>query len=476
MNPIFLSVLILTALSSCTDDSAIKTNDGIVEPRLEEVTGVTTEKIKSISPEQELTIDELYSFAVERTERIALKEEAIQQADSQKAAAFASFFPSLSLVYNKFYRIPGPNSHFNPYYTEPNPLTGGSTTSSLPPTVGPGTRLLLTIPILNGVSQYTTYKAAGALTNVRLNEARYESGRLYLEIAQAYYNVLQLKEVILLEEKKTELVRKTIQERRRLFSLGRITRADLNGTEADFSRSEAILEDFRYQLKQAEMALESLVGAGESGLRLSIPKEVITIPHNLLPEERISKRYDVIAAKENLRMAELNLKKAWGGHLPSVTLNNYYTIPEHNTTPNKDITMQLSINVPLLSAGTITAGVKQAESAVRQAELQLSQAKRIATDEIRKSYESSLNSSRLLSLYSKARNSAESNLSGQRRGFSFKSVSRLELLISETSFLDSEIAYRRAYYQHSLNTIWYSVAIGELPKLKKSKEEDKTGG
>ncbi|EMJ97648.1 TolC family protein [Leptospira alstonii] len=476
LNPIFLSVLILTALSSCTDDSAIKTNDGIVEPRLEEVTGVTTEKIKSISPEQELTIDELYSFAVERTERIALKEEAIQQADSQKAAAFASFFPSLSLVYNKFYRIPGPNSHFNPYYTEPNPLTGGSTTSSLPPTVGPGTRLLLTIPILNGVSQYTTYKAAGALTNVRLNEARYESGRLYLEIAQAYYNVLQLKEVILLEEKKTELVHKTIQERRRLFSLGRITRADLNGTEADFSRSEAILEDFRYQLKQAEMALESLVGAGESGLRLSIPKEVIVIPHNLMPEERISKRYDVIAAKENLRMAELNLKKAWGGHLPSVTLNNYYTIPEHNTTPNKDITMQLSINVPLLSAGTITAGVKQAESAVRQAELQLSQAKRIATDEIRKSYESSLNSSRLLSLYSKARNSAESNLSGQRRGFSFKSVSRLELLISETSFLDSEIAYRRAYYQHSLNTIWYSVAIGELPKLKKSKEEDKTGG
>ncbi|TGM10164.1 TolC family protein [Leptospira barantonii] len=472
---IVLSAFSFLFLAGCTDDSVIRTNDGVVEPRLEEVTGVTTEKIKNISPEQELTVDELYSYAVERTERIALREEAIQQADSQKMAAFASFFPSLSLVYNKFYRIPGPNSHFNPYYTDPNPYTGGSS-SSLPPTVGPGTRLLLTIPILNGVSQYTTYKAAGALTNVRMNEARYESGRLYLEIAQAYYNVLQFKEIILLEEKKTDLVRKTIQERRRLFSLGRVTRADLSGAEADFSRSEAGLEDFKYQLKQAEMALESLVGAGEGGLKLAIPREAITLPHNLLPEERIAKRYDVIAAKENLKMAELNLKKAWGGHLPSVTLNNYYTIPEHNTTPNKDITMQLSINVPLLSAGTITAGVKQAESAVRQAELQLSQSKRVATDEIRKAYESSLNSARLLSLYAKARNSAESNLSSQRRGFSFKTTSRLELLVSETSFLDSEIAYRKAYYQHSLNTIWYSVAIGELPKLKKSKEEDKTGG
>lgn len=462
----FVSFFIFVFTIGCTDDSGIRTGDGIVEPRLEEVTGVTTAKIKSILPEQELTIDELYAFAVERTERIALREEAIQQADAQKAAAFASFFPSLSLVYNKFYRIPGPNSHFNPFYTEPNPLTGSSSTSSLPPTVGPGTRLLLSIPILNGINQYTTYKAAGALTNVRLNEARYESGRLYLEIAQAYYNVLQLKEIILLEEKKTDLVRKTIQERRRLFSLGKITRADLSGAEADFSRSEAYLEDFKYQLKQAEMALESLIGAGEGGLRLAIPKEVISIPQNLLPEERIAKRYDVIAAKENLKAAEFNLKKAWGGHLPSVTLNNYYTIPEHNTTPNKDITMQLSINVPLLSAGTITAGVKQAESALRQAELQLSQTKRIATDEIRKAYESSLNSARLLSLYSKARNSAESNLSSQRRGFSFKTVSRLELLVSETSFLDSEIAYRKAYYQHSLNTIWYSVAIGELPKLK----------
>ncbi|WP_082281447.1 TolC family protein [Leptospira kirschneri] len=470
----FVSFFIFVFTIGCTDDSGIRTGDGIVEPRLEEVTGVTTAKIKSILPEQELTIEELYAFAVERTERIALREEAIQQADAQKAAAFASFFPSLSLVYNKFYRIPGPNSHFNPFYTEPNPLTGSSSTSSLPPTVGPGTRLLLSIPILNGINQYTTYKAAGALTNVRLNEARYESGRLYLEIAQAYYNVLQLKEIILLEEKKTDLVRKTIQERRRLFSLGKITRADLSGAEADFSRSEAYLEDFKYQLKQAEMALESLIGAGEGGLRLAIPKEVISIPQNLLPEERIAKRYDVIAAKENLKAAEFNLKKAWGGHLPSVTLNNYYTIPEHNTTPNKDITMQLSINVPLLSAGTITAGVKQAESALRQAELQLSQTKRIATDEIRKAYESSLNSARLLSLYSKARNSAESNLSSQRRGFSFKTVSRLELLVSETSFLDSEIAYRKAYYQHSLNTIWYSVAIGELPKLKKLKEEDKT--
>ncbi|AXR67297.1 TolC family protein [Leptospira mayottensis] len=474
MNFFFLSFAILVFGFGCIDDSKIRTGDGVVESSLEEVTGVTTEKIRNISPDQELSIDELYSYAVERTERIALKEEAIQQADSQKAAAFASFFPSLSLVYNKFYRIPGPNSHFNPFYTEPNPLTGGSSTSSLPPTVGPGTRLLLSIPILNGVSQYTTYKAAGALANVRMNEAKYESGRLYLEIAQAYYNVLQLKEVILLEEKKINLVRKMILERRRLFSLGKITRADLSGAEADFSRSEANLEDFKYQLKQAEMALESLVGIGEGELRLSIPRGVISIPQNLLPEEKIAKRYDVIAAKENLKMAELNLKKAWGGHLPSVTLNNYYTIPEHNTAQNKDITMQLSINVPLLSAGTITAGVKQAESAVRQAELQLSQTKRIATDEIRKAYESSRNSARLLSLYSKALNSVESNLSSQRRGFSFKTVSRLELLISEISFLDSEIAYRRVFYQHSLNTIWYSVAIGELPKLKKLKEEDKT--
>lgn len=88
----FVSFFIFVFAIGCTDDSGIRTGDGIVEPRLEEVTGVTTAKIKSILPEQELTIDELYAFAVERTERIALREEAIQQADAQKAAAFASFF------------------------------------------------------------------------------------------------------------------------------------------------------------------------------------------------------------------------------------------------------------------------------------------------------------------------------------------------------------------------------------------------
>ncbi|MCE9501140.1 MAG: TolC family protein, partial [Leptospira sp.] len=193
-------------------------------------------------------------------------------------------------------------------------------------------------------------------------------------------------------------------------------------------------------------------------------------------EEPAINRYDVLAAAENMKVADANLKKAWAGHLPTVTLNNYWSFPQQGTNHTDNITIQLQANLPLISAGTVTASIRQAESVKRQAELLFSQTKRQASEDIRKAKDSRANSARLLILYEKSRNSAERNLEEQKSNYRYKSVSRLDLFLTEISLISSEIAYKRAFYQNFLNSTWYGVAIGDLPKFNSPIDSEKNGG
>lgn len=80
-----------------------------------------------------------------------------------------------------------------PYNITNSPVFGGSNTSTATsPLVRPGARLVLHIPIMTGLNEWTSYKNSKHEVKLRHLELRYDEGRMFLEIAQAYYNLLQL--------------------------------------------------------------------------------------------------------------------------------------------------------------------------------------------------------------------------------------------------------------------------------------------
>ncbi|TGK20721.1 TolC family protein [Leptospira fluminis] len=476
----YLLVLSIAFLAlSCSSTPEVKVNDGVVEETLKEVTGVTTQDVERVSSKEALTLDDLYVLAVERTERIALKNESTEQAGAQKDKAFAGFLPTLSYVFNKFYAVPGHrvdqsyqnlqtyNAINNGNYSS---LLPNGSSSALPPTVGAGSRLLLSIPLSAGIASYQDYRSAKNLIEQRRMEAKFEAGRMYLELAQGYFNFLQLEENTKYSQESYDLNREALDERRRLYSLGRIMRSELLNSETALSNAEAVLADAKFQLEQVRITLGTMVGS-TAGVKVAAFTTNFSPPDTGDPREFVAKRYDVRATDKSIQVADANKDKAWAGFIPSVALNNYFSFPVHGQTTPKDITAQLAITVPLTPLSQM-ADLKTAESMRKQAKLTASQTKRTASQEIRTAIESYQNSERILKIYEKAyqyaRETAQSQIAGYRTGRN----SRIEAITARLSTITAEMTYRRMIHQHALNRIALGVAIGEMPKIPDEKKKD----
>ncbi|PJZ64848.1 channel protein TolC [Leptospira wolffii] len=471
----------LSLLFSCASTPDVKVADGVVEESLKKITGVTTEDVEKATSKSSFTLDDLYILAVERTERIALKNESTEQALAQKDKAFAGFMPTLSYVFNKFYSVPGHTQqpsivdNYKTYQAiqrgDALSLLPSSSSSSLPPTVGAGSRLLLTIPISAGLSSYQDYRAAKNLAEQRRLEAKHEAGRMYLEIAQGYFNFLQLEESVKFSQETFDLYKDALQERRRMYSVGRIMRSDLLNAETSLSNAEAVLADAKFQLEQVRITIATMVGYDKPVYVAGFASSLPDIAQGIEPEEFLARRYDVLSANQSVKVAEAQKDKALVAFAPSIALNNYYSLPYPGQAHSKDITAQLQITMPITPFSQM-ADLKAADSARKQAKLTASQTRRTATQEIRNAFESFRNSERILGIYEKAFQSAKETSQSQAAGYRSGRNSRIEAITSKISMLNAEMIYRKMLHQHSLNRIALAVSVGELPRLPEEKKEN----
>ena len=114
--------------------------------------------------------------------------------------------------------------------------------------------------------------------------------------------------------------------------------------------------------------------------------------------------------------------------------------------------------------GTITAAVKQAESVKRQAELLLTQSVRFAREEVRKAYNSYVNSKQAEESYVSALNAMENNYEVVKRDYFRKSATSLDLLNAQIALKNAKEDLSRTLLQKQLNLVWLKVAIGKYPE------------
>jgi outer membrane protein len=154
--------LIAGCLYSCTSE-AIKVGDGEIEKPLQDVAGVRREDLASAQSKLDaqgpgspgLTLPDLYALAVDRTERLAIKQEKVIQAESDRNRAVGSWIPSLSFRETRLGTLPDHKDEDRERRQRNqlaaialnNPALATTTTSSsLPPNLSTGRRLVLHVP------------------------------------------------------------------------------------------------------------------------------------------------------------------------------------------------------------------------------------------------------------------------------------------------------------------------------------------
>ncbi len=452
--PALLALFLLSCFSGCASAPVVM-GDGKIEGSLEDITGVTTSDVEKASQQKEMGFWDVYTLAVERTERLGTKAEDIEQAQGQEQQAIASVLPQISLKAEKDWQS---GSYI---YGAPNTFASP-----------PGSSLYLsgTENIFTGLDQVAALQGAGALKNQNQHLLRQEGRDLLLSLARSFYSVLQLENSLQSKQETEKLNEQILKQEQDWRAVGRSRNSDVLTTEAQLAQLKGDMEALHSQISIARDNFVILSGLDTNQVLKS--EEPLPTPPPYSFAEAVAKvdsRSDVLAAKAGVELAEASLLQAHGQHLPTLSVGGKYYLEQEGGGGTPDWNVSLLASLPLFEGGGILAAERVAASKKRQAEFQYSLARRQALQDIRGAYSALATSLREVDAYGKALDAAQKEYDAVAKDRKLALNTNLDVLQSLTQLQTAQNNYNVAHYQTLINSIWLGVATGELPKTQRTK-------
>lgn len=403
--------------------------------------GIEEEDLHNSSSLEKVSLYDVYILALSKNENIAIERENSIQADSKRDQAFGAFLPRISLRGSKMFPDNGAGSQ----------MTGIS--------------LYARQNIFTGLTEYARFKSAGYEQKMRKSILLYISGRLLLDTAGDFYSALQLEHSIKNREEMLRLYKGISVELKRRAKLGRTKNSEVLLTESQIQKIDAEILSLKNDLNRVRLSLSNLSGIkAETNLEDSL---LLSDPDKGLEEmlNSLSLRPEVTAAGFEVEMARQNLLEAKGGHLPAAYLEGSYNLYNKNKNA-RDYSASLGVELPIFNGGITRARVKENESKLRQAELNLSAIKSDAANEITDAWESWESSASQVKAYKEALTMAEKSYNAVMNEYKLNLTGIIDVFNSLRELQNGRDEYERRRLQHSVNRMRLGVACGEFEGAK----------
>jgi outer membrane protein len=385
----------------------------------------------------ELTLDDYYSAALQRSEVVASQSESIHQAEERYQQATSSLLPTVNGVASYLWQ-------------EPLPTATPSTSTSLL-SHQPLAKLTATQPLFRGFREFAALRQTRALVGAQNEDYQQARVQLFKDVAQNFYSVLSIEQDLknVDEEIRQNLEReKEIQDRVRI---GRSRSSELLTVQATVSTLRAQVEQLQGQLRVAREAFVFLSGL-ESTTALqdseSMPAEKESLEAALY---RLPLRPDIRASQKRLTAAQEGVAVARGAHLPSIDLNGNYYLDRPGVLKDVDWDVQVALTIPIYAGGLLQSKTREAVSQRSQVELSVSQLARQAEQEIRSLHQGLQFDQSQLEALEKATEAARKNYEAQRHDYRLGLVTNLDVLQALTAYQENQRALDRARYNTKLD-------------------------
>lgn len=203
--------------------------------------------------------------------------------------------------------------------------------------------------------------------------------QILIEVATAYSDVLRDKAILDLHRADHKLLETRGKETHVQYNIGNLTQTDVDQSAASVARSQADLAIAESNLESSVASFRSVVGRDPGRL------EAAAVPERLIPADIVravaiaqAEHPAILAARNAVRAAELNVAVEAGGFAPSVDLNasaqrrydpDYYPAKTDLTS----LTVGGRITIPLYDRGLTFASVSRAKEVSSQRRLELDQ-------------------------------------------------------------------------------------------------------
>jgi outer membrane protein len=289
---------------------------------------------------------------------------------------------------------------------------------------------------------------------------------IFLATVSAYMNVVRDLEIVRLNEKSVELLKKQREAAQERFKVGEITRTDVAQAEARLAQTEAGLVAAQASLKASSLAYESLVGNTPEGLEVEPPLPPLPQSEDATRTLAEQKSPTYIAAIENQTASEHGVNRAVGSLLPTVSVQATYDYGNAGdispSTRTESTTVSGVLTVPLYQGGAEWSSIRQTEEFLNQAKMNREQARRSALEDASNAWEA----------YRSAKAQRESNeqqlkaqeiaFEGVQQEAEVGTRTTIDVLDAQRELLNSQVAVARSRRDEIVAAHQLMAAIGEL--------------
>lgn len=389
-----------------------------------------------------------FAAAVKNGETMDIQRELLVQSGESYRQALDAFSPTVSAAWNYTHQqTPTSNA-------APNFLNDQRTS-----------KLTASMPLFRGLRDFAALRQRKYQREAQRFAMQAASKQLFVDVAAAFYNLLALQSDEKNYQVEIEINRKRLSDLQTFLRIGRTRPTDLLSLQANVSSLEAQLESIRGQLENAKDVLAYLTNWDRS--TAIVDDEGVFSPDTIEKcLEAVEQRADVRAALTTAKATSENIPIARGGHYPSLDLlgDAFFQRPgQPDGGPDWDV--QLALTIPIYQGGIVSSQVRQAQSVAHQYELQLSQARRSAGEEIRTLFNSYSADQKQVAKLESTVDWAKKNYLSQLGDYKNGLVTNLDVLTATSNFQSAVRTLDRQRLTLKLDGIKLQAAIAQRSEL-----------
>lgn len=284
---------------------------------------------------------------------------------------------------------------------------------------------------------------------------------LYLDVADAFHQVLLNEDDVVVLDQLVDALQKTVTELERRVTLGRSRKADLLQAQTSLAEAKVEQETARGNVALARELLGFLMDLPADGWQLAGTSPLPSAPELESKLIKAAERADILAGAARAEAARKTLQATQGARQPEVKAEGNYLLYED---PNEDRewNVLLTFSLPIFDEGVRRAAVRDQAEQMQISELNLDALRRQAASEVRHAYLSFLSTVAQRARLQEALDVARISYQEQKRDYELGRANQLDEL---AALAQVQRLMRRAVatdMQARVSLVRLHVAAGEV--------------
>ena len=408
----------------------------------------------SVSVGQSLNVDECVRIALENKPSLKRAEQDVTIARLNRASTGALMLPSVNA-----------NNSFSE-------TTYGNSSSESTERYSGG--LSLSQSLFNFGSKINTLKQSDNTYNTAKQQKRQAKSRVILDVYTYYYQYLKNSELFDIAGKDLELSKKQLDLVENQYNLGAVSKTDYLKASVRYGTAKSNFLSRELSKKNSEKSLRHSMGLLNSDIQINIEKKVdfaLVIPsfdeaYSLM----LVNSPDLNILDNQIRGAQINVKKAWSSSLPSINMSvgmnasSSDQLTRSYFDDNYIKSANITLSIPIFSGFRNKNSIQISKLQLNQAETRFTGGTNSAKVSLYALINSLNNYKEIIPIQEEVLISAEEDLKLAQQKYELGSASILELLDAQLALIQASSTLVRTKYDAAIQVANLDDLLGTLDK------------